>query len=67
MYCDGLHHRGTPATLGVLVANQYAPDIVTIMNTLSQGGYHTQLALQSWQQLTGDPTEPFGNNDNLIA
>ena len=53
MYCDGLHEKGTPADLGVLVANQYAPDILDIIQTFSNNSYHTPLELHTWQDLTG--------------
>ena len=67
MYCDGLREQGTPADVGTLVANQFAPDVVNIINAFNAGGYHTQLRHASWESLTGINVEPYADNNPLVG
>jgi len=66
MYCDGLHEQGHAANYGILVANQYAPDIPTIIQTMAANGYHTPLQITSWETLTTLQNEPYGNFNPLV-
>jgi len=61
MYCDWLHEQGHTADGGILVANQYSPDIPAIIASMMARGYHTPLSMDSWEVLTADGTPPYGN------
>ena len=67
MYCDGLHDQGNPANVGILVANQYAPDVVQIMQNLNNNNYHTTLELHTWQTLTGVQIAPYGDANPVVG
>ena len=67
MYCDGLHLQGNPADVGILVANQYAPDVVQIMQQKNGANYHTILERHTWQELTGNQLEPYNDNIPVVG
>jgi RecB family endonuclease NucS len=67
MYCDGLHQQGNPADVGILVANQYAPDVVQIMQQKNGANYHTTLERHTWQDLTGLNIVPYGDANPVVG
>ena len=67
MYCDGLQHQGNPASVGILFANQYAPDVLPIMQNLNGANYHTPLERHTWQTLTGRQDVPYGDNNPVVG